>query len=56
MGRRQVPKVFNCITIPAIGDDSFANSDHISVYCDFPGNYSWIDIGSGNKHVVIGGA
>ena len=56
MGKRQVPKVVNGIKITAIGDDSFANSDHIPVYRDFPGNYSWIESGAGNKQVVTGGS
>ena len=56
MGRRQVPKVVNGITIPAIGDDSFENSDHIPVYRDLPRNYSWIESGACNKQVVTGGA
>ena len=56
MGRRQVPKVVNGITIIAIRDNSFANSDYIPVYCDFPGNCSWIESGAGNKQVVTVGA
>ena len=56
MGRRQVTKVVNGITITAIGDYSFAKSDHIPVYRDVPGNYSWIESVAGNKHVVTGGA
>ena len=56
VGRMQVSKVVNDITIPEIGDDSFANSDHINVYRDFPGNYSWIESGAGNKQVVTVGA
>ena len=56
MGRRQVPKVVNGITTPAIVDDSFARSYHIPVYRDFLGNDSWIEIGGGNKQVVTGGA
>ena len=56
MGRRQVPKVVNGITIPAIGDDSFENSDHIPVYSDLPWHYSWIEGGACNKQVVTGGA
>ena len=56
MGRRQVPKVVNGTTIPAIGDDSFVNSDHIPFYHDLPGNYSWIDSGAGDKQVVTGDA
>ena len=39
VGRSQVPKVFNSITIMEIGDYSFANSDHIPGYSYFPGNY-----------------
>ena len=40
VGSRQVPKVVNGITIPAIGDDSFKSSYHITVYSDLTGNYS----------------
>ena len=56
MSRRQVQKSVNGITIPTIGDDSFANSDHITVYRDLPGDYSWIESGAGNNQVVTGGA
>ena len=56
MGRRQTQKVVNGITNPTIRDDSFAKSDHIPFYRDFPGNYSWIESGDGNKQVVTVGA
>ena len=49
MGGRQVPKFGNGITIPEIGDDPFSNSDHIPVYRDVTGNYSWIESGYGNN-------
>ena len=54
VGIRQVPKVVNGITISAIGNYSFASSDHIPVYRNLPGDYSWIESGSGNKQVVTG--
>ena len=56
MSRRQVPKSVNGITIPRIGDDSFAKLYHIPVYRCFPGNYSWIESGACNKQVITGGA
>ena len=54
VGSKQVPKVVNGITIPEIGDYSFASSDHIPVYRNLPGDYSWIESGAGNKQVVTG--
>ena len=49
MGRRQVQKFVNGITITKIGDDSFAKPDNIPVYSDLTGNYSWIEGGDANK-------
>ena len=42
VGRRQLTRVVEGLHIPAIEDDSFANTDHIPVYRDMPGNYSWV--------------
>ena len=56
MSRRHVPKFVNSITITAIGDNSFANSDNIPVYRDFPGNYSWIKSCAGKNQVVTRGS
>ena len=56
VGRRQLARVVEGLHIPTIEDDSFANTDHIPVYRDMPGNYSWVEHGNGNKQVVTGGA
>ena len=56
MGRRQTQKVVNGITNPTIRDDSFAKSDHIPFYRDFPGNYSWIKSCAGKNQVVTRGS
>ena len=56
VGRRQVSHLMEGLVIPAIQDDSFANTDHIPVYRDMPSNYSWVECGTGNKHVATGGA
>ena len=56
VGRRQLARVLEGLHIPTIEDDSFANTDHIPLYCDMPGNYSWVESGSGNRLEVTGGA
>ena len=41
VGNLQVPKLENVVSIPAVGDDAFVNTDHVPVYRDLTGNYSW---------------
>ena len=52
----QVPAVKDGVLIPDIGDDQLVNTDHVPVYRDLPGNYSWGTINDGNIQIATGGA
>ena len=52
----QVPSVKDGVLIPDIGDDQLVNTDHVPVYRDLPGNYSWGHINDGNTQITTGGA
>ena len=52
----QVPEVKDGVIIPAIGYGQLVNTDHVPVYRDLPGNYSWVPINDGNTQISTGGA
>ena len=41
--------------IPSIPDIQWCNIDHVPVYRNLPGNYSWGESGSGRRQVDTGG-
>ena len=52
----QVPAVKDGVLIPDIGDDQLVNTDHLSVYHELSGNYSWRPIIGSNTQIATGGA
>ena len=42
----------NGVLIPQVDDYHFSNTDHVPVYCDIPGNYSWEENNVGNIQAV----
>lgn len=56
VGRTQLETRVGNTIIPAIPDSAWCNTDHLPVYRDMPGNYSWGEKGSGRRQVQTGGA
>ena len=47
-------KTINGQAILTVKDDFFANTNHVPVYRDLTGNYSWTELGSSNKQLATG--
>ena len=52
----QLPRYENGVWIPAADDDAFLNTDHVPIYCDLIGNYSWFTKNDKNVQIATGGA
>ena len=56
VARHQVESRSGTTLIPAICDERMVNTDHVPVYRDMPGNYTWGERGSGGRQISTGGA
>ena len=56
MGRDQIPHTDdNGLFIPPILDQDYCNTDHILVYIDITGNYTWGGRNTGGRKIGTGG-
>ena len=55
VGKAQTNVVRDGVLIPDVHDDDFCNSDHIPVYIDLVGGYTWGENNLGGQKIGTGG-